>query len=776
MACRSLDYSMCGAVEAASASKPVALNHIAIRMTRRPSISVVICAYSEQRREFLRAALNSLGARDPGEIDIVVVIDHCPTLQAAIAAEYPLVRVLANEGLRGLSPARNTGAKLARGEIVAFIDDDAVAGPDWLARLCDHYADPTVIGAGGAVLPAWPAARPAWFPEEFDWVVGCSYRGLPRSTAPVRNLIGCNMSFRRVVFDRIGGFRNDLGRRGDNALGGEETEFCIRALRAFPDSTILYDPDAIVRHHVSPDRTRWRYFWTRCFAEGRSKAQWADNAGRSSSMSTERRYVMRVLPAGIAKGLSDPILRADVHGVTRAGAIVAAFTGTALGYLSERIAGTRKQSASEDNLFRPIKVVQFDLAEPTPPIEAADQANDRMYGGVFCLVRNAGRPLKVVEATSAEAAELTPARLGELVADVLEPPLPASPSAPARPSELPHVRVIVATRDRPAALATCLDSLLAQAYDRFEIVVVDSAPSSSETMELIASRYDTTGKVHYMRETLPGLGRAHNRGLEDVTAPVVAFTDDNVLVDSRWLASLAADFDSEGGVGCVTGAILPAELETRAQVWTEKHGSFTKGFRRKTFDLAEHREPGSLFPFAAGQFGSGANMAFLASALRRIGGFDPALGAGTEARGGDDLAAFFATIQAGFQLIYEPEAIVWHHHRRNEDGMRRQAFGYGVGLGSYLTKIVLDKPTLALSLAGAVPAGLAHMWGSSSGRIQRLPSDYPRQLIWRERLGVLSGPVAYLRSRATARGADRARNEGLKTHRPNVRRPEQETR
>ena len=257
--------------------------------------------------------------------------------------------------------------------------------------------------------------------------------------------------------------------------------------------------------------------------------------------------------------------------------------------------------------------------------------------------------------------------------------------------------------------------------------------------------------MRYLREDRPGLGQAHNRGLAAISAPIVAFTDDDVIVDSQWLTVLAANFAANSNIACVTGLILPAQLETRAQYWAERHGGFGKGFERKLYDLTDHRLPGRLYPYAAGQFGSGANMAFRTDALRRIGGFDPALGAGTPARGGDDLAAFFDVIQAGYQLVYEPEAIVWHHHRREEAGMRRQAFGYGVGLGAYLTKLVLDRPASLLQLAVALPAGLTHILGASSPKNKRLADDYPAALVWRERLGILAGMPLYLRSRAARR-------------------------
>jgi GT2 family glycosyltransferase len=329
----------------------------------------------------------------------------------------------------------------------------------------------------------------------------------------------------------------------------------------------------------------------------------------------------------------------------------------------------------------------------------------------------------------------------------------AAAAIPARDKESPFVSVVIATHDRPGRLVACLDSLLRQDYPHFDVIVVDNAPSSSETAELIASRYAPTGRVRYLREDTPGLGRAHNRGLAHVAAPIVAFTDDDVIVDSRWLTSIASQFMASDAIGCVTGLILPAELETRAQYWAERHGGFGKGIERRLYDLGPHRPAGRLYPYAAGQLGSGANMAFRTDALRRIGGFDPALGAGTLARGGDDLGAFFAVIQAGYQLAYEPGAIVWHHHRAEEAGMRRQAFGYGVGLGAYLTKLVLDHPRSVFRLALAVPAGVAHLLSASSPKNRRLADDYPTALVWRERFGILAGVPLYLLSRVAARRA-----------------------
>jgi glycosyltransferase involved in cell wall biosynthesis len=274
-------------------------------------------------------------------------------------------------------------------------------------------------------------------------------------------------------------------------------------------------------------------------------------------------------------------------------------------------------------------------------------------------------------------------------------------------------------------------------------------PSTSATRDLIARRYGPGGRVNYLLESRPGLGHAHNRGIADLTASIVAFTDDDVIGDPQWLGAIAANFARDRQVGCVTGLILPAELDTRAQYWTERHGGFGKGFARRSFDLKENRPRDILFPYAAGSFGSGANMAFSRAALERIGGFDSALGAGTLAKGGDDLAAFSSVVKAGFRLVYEPGAIVWHHHRRDDQGMRNQAYGYGVGLGAYLTKTLLDDPPAILHFARALPRAAIHLLSPHSGKNSRLPPDYPRDLQWRERLGMLAGIRAYFRSRSS---------------------------
>ncbi|MGW1319082.1 glycosyltransferase family 2 protein [Streptomyces sp. NPDC002426] len=298
--------------------------------------SVVICVYTEERWQDILDAVASVRAQSLPAGEILLVVDHNPALLRRLTEEFgdgPGVRVLANAGPRGLSAGRNTGIAAARGAVVAFLDDDAVAEPDWLRRLDQGYDDPEVMAVGGRTLPSWASGRrPVWFPEEFDWVVGCSYRGLPPGRARVRNVLGGNASFRRTAFDAAGGFATGIGRDGDKRpLGGEETELCIRLSRALPHAVLLIDDRAVIRHKVPGARERFGYFRTRTYAEGLSKALVARSVGAGRGLESERRYTTRVLPAGVLRGVRDFLLGRP-GGAGRAGAVVTGVLAAAAGY------------------------------------------------------------------------------------------------------------------------------------------------------------------------------------------------------------------------------------------------------------------------------------------------------------------------------------------------------------------------------------------------------------------------------------------------------------
>lgn len=318
-------------------------------MTSSQSISVIVCAYTEARWDELGTAIDSLQNQSIPPDEIIIVIDHNPTLLERVRAHFTGVVVIENTHQRGLSGARNSGIAVAKGDVIAFMDEDAVAAPNWIERLKAGYADPQTLGVGGAIEPMWVTGRPTWFPNEFDWVVGCTYVGMPETQAPIRNLIGCNMSFKREVFDTVGGFRDGIGRIGTLPVGCEETELCIRIKQHAPDSQLLYDPAARVQHRVPAQRATWNYFRSRCYSEGISKALVARYVGTDSALASERKYTLVTLPKGVMRGVGSSISDRDFKGLRRASAIVLGLGITTVGYMTgvlrDRVASLKERQS-----------------------------------------------------------------------------------------------------------------------------------------------------------------------------------------------------------------------------------------------------------------------------------------------------------------------------------------------------------------------------------------------------------------------------------------------
>jgi cellulose synthase/poly-beta-1,6-N-acetylglucosamine synthase-like glycosyltransferase len=265
--------------------------------------------------------------------EVIVVIDHNEALFDRVRIEILGIKVIVNTGRRGLSGARNSGVTVATGDIVAFLDDDAEAEDQWLPRLVEPYRDGDVLGVGGSVTPRWAGTRPQWFPPEFDWVVGCSYHGMPEARAPVRNFIGTNMSFRRAALVASGGFDSDLGRVGADANGCEETELCIRMVGQ-RGGRLIYEPSARVTHQVPATRATWRYFARRCYQEGRSKAVVARLVGQDQALAAERSYLRGVIPRRVVQCLTS---RA-AGGLMMAAAVVVGVGAAGLGYATATLA------------------------------------------------------------------------------------------------------------------------------------------------------------------------------------------------------------------------------------------------------------------------------------------------------------------------------------------------------------------------------------------------------------------------------------------------------
>src|SRR6266516_1953404 len=290
----------------------------------RPSTSVIICSCSLERWHDLLEAVASARSLSPAPDEIAIVVDHNPELRLRCAAEFADLVVIENTQACGLSGARNSGIAATHGSLVIFLDDDAIADPRWLAYIRIHCEQPGVLGAMGRIEPIWLGSRPRWFPDEFLWVVGCTYRGFPERASHVRNLLGCSMALRREVLEKIGGFNARLGRTESAfAWSCEETELCQRARALNASSEFVFEPATSVRHKVPAKRLTPKYFAMRCFAEGRSKWQVASLATSRNALSTEWTYVLNTLPRGVARGFGDALLRLDIGGLGRAFAIVA---------------------------------------------------------------------------------------------------------------------------------------------------------------------------------------------------------------------------------------------------------------------------------------------------------------------------------------------------------------------------------------------------------------------------------------------------------------------
>lgn len=327
----------------------------------------------------------------------------------------------------------------------------------------------------------------------------------------------------------------------------------------------------------------------------------------------------------------------------------------------------------------------------------------------------------------------------------------------------PFISVVVCTRNRPEKLRACLGYLDRQDYPRFEIVVVDNAPGTDAARIVVATRRAGPGRgtepipCRYVLERRGGLSWARNAGIRAAAGEVVAFLDDDEEPDRYWLAEIARGFGRADDIGCVSGMILPARIDTPPQEWFEAAGGHSKG---RGFTAAIFAKDGPQSPlYPAPPFGAGGNMAFRREVLDRIGGFDVAMGAGTPACGGEDTLALTLTLLSGFRIAYEPSAFVRHHHYADLEGLGRQLHGYGVGVLAFYAALLRHRPAVLLNLLTLAPAAAGYLTRRGAAA-DALPWSLPPELRRRHRRAVLTGAFAYIRSvrrqaRVAARGTTR---------------------
>lgn len=311
----------------------------------------------------------------------------------------------------------------------------------------------------------------------------------------------------------------------------------------------------------------------------------------------------------------------------------------------------------------------------------------------------------------------------------------------------PLVSVIVTTMDNEEVCARTIRHVLASSYRNFEVLVVDNRPQGSPLRASLTRAGLLCDRVRVVDEPRKGLSCARNMGIANAAGEIIAIIDDDVTVDRLWLASLVGHFVADPEVGCVTGGILPAEVEAPAQVWLEQYSGYHRGYDVQRFDLGPNRPDDAIYPYNAGRFGSGANVAFRADVLRGLGGFSEDLGAGTPAEGCEDIDILRRVVTSGSRLVYEPAAMVWHAHRRVAGQVRRTLYRYGVGLAAMLTRWLLESPQVRWDMLAKFSRGARYLLSSDSDKNENKTETFPSELTRVELLGVASGPGLLLRSR-----------------------------
>ena len=387
----------------------------------------------------------------------------------------------------------------------------------------------------------------------------------------------------------------------------------------------------------------------------------------------------------------------------------------------------------------------------------------RSIGAQWVLVRLHGQPLGIVHPPERGC---TPEHLRRLALQELEWPVarhlagdslgtaadrktlaipPACPRHTGTPKTI--VTVAVCTRNRAAQLVECLDALAALDYpqDQLDLLIVDNAPADSTTRDVVG-RYS---RMRYVCEPRPGLDWARNRAIQDARGEIIAFTDDDVSVDPLWVRAIATAFAEERDAMCVTGLVVPDEIDTPAQALFEAYGGFGRGFQRSVYRVAAWESTAHRYG-GTGRFGAGANMAFRRSFFEIEGQFDPALDVGTPANGGGDLEMFFRVLKTGHALVYEPAAMVRHRHRRDYASLREQLTNNGVGFFAYLVRTARAYPS---ERSAVLRLGVWWLWWWNLRRLARAilrPSAFPIDLVLTELKGSFVGLRRYSAARRVA--------------------------
>jgi GT2 family glycosyltransferase/peptidoglycan/xylan/chitin deacetylase (PgdA/CDA1 family) len=716
----------------------------------------------------------------------VIVVENRPAqsdVNAALTGAFgrdPAVRYV-EESTPGLSRARNAGLAAAGGSIVAFVDDDVVVDDCWLDALRDAFAAyPEATCVTGLIEPLELGTRAESLLEQHATFGKGLTRRVYRLDAPPDDVplfpytaghfgSGANMAFRREALLGLGGFDPCLG-AGTRTRGAEDLDICIRLILS--GQTLVYEPRAIVRHrHLHTMGPLYRKVFSYGIGLGALIA-------KHLTSGPNRSRLIRLIPAGVQYVASRGSRKNAKKGPDFPRRLdVIEWIGLALGpiaYARSRALVNEQAPALERNAadaapVRPIWSGELELSSPAIETKLPLTRSGVAFDEARLLIRVLGEPLGFVRTPLSsdklnlqQALDAMDADLGELVEHRLAVNgLPTfaeliagrqggatRPAAWIADSDRALVTVIVCTHNRAQSLVRCLQSLQRLRYRNLELLIIDNAPADDSTMELVCEIAREDARVRYVREDRPGLSAARNRGLREARGELIAYTDDDVRVDPLWVDGVVRGFRRRADIGCVTGLVASASLERPAEQYFDARVGWSSSCEQRLFDASARPDDSRLHPFAAGAFGTGANVAFRREAIEAIGGFDESLGAGSPTCGGEDLDAFVRLLRSGRALSYEPAALVWHDHRVDQADLQRQMYCYGKGLSAYLCKFLFARSSgrevTGRLLAGALHAG--RMTQRSQAAANR--SGVAPGLLGAEMRGWLAGPWAYFRARS----------------------------
>jgi GT2 family glycosyltransferase len=738
----------------------------------------------------MKRCLDAIGRLDYPYLDILV-IDNAPQTDATqelIETQFPQVRYV-REPRPGLDWARNRAILEAKGEIIAYTDDDVVVDPGWVGAIAQVFTvNPNVMALTGLVVPyELETEAQVLFEDYGGFGRGFEpklYQVQPDQQLPWQWLgagqfgTGANMAYRRSVFEQIGYFDPALD-VGTPTNGGGDLEMFIRVLKA--GYILAYEPQAMIRHRHRREYTQlkrqisfngslyalwisialaypeewlsclkvgvwWMFYWNirRTIIAFLHRTQFpkdlilAEFAGAFSSFTTYPKSIKRVasivkeygwptdqpLPIRLRSSMSLPSSRIKAD-------------DEAIAIRQIELSNPLEPLSSLEN-YNTVRIFATWHNSPLCSFDYYNQGHDiGLVTLSHLLTNNLGHKLldptgRTLWETVWSDAIATLATTYHLSTSEPELSLPDSVS----------VSIVVATYDRPTDLRNCLQHLTTQCTNRsVEIVVVDNHPASGLTLPVVREFPD----VVLVNETRQGLAYARNAGFLASTGEILIATDDDVTVPPDWVEKLVRPF-ARADVMIVTGNVLPIELNNKYQQAFENYGGLGRGFEAfevngSWYDLFPHK------PSPTWSLGATANAAFRATIFSHpeIGLMDECLGPGMPSGVGEDTYLFYKVIKAGYTIVYEPQAFVWHKHRDSEQALKRQLYGYSKGHVSYnLTTWLRDGDWRGLA---QVLLGLpyAHYYRIKEYLLHR--SDYPISLIWLEIRGNLAGPWSLWRSR-----------------------------